>query len=209
MTTFSPILGMNFTGSQDDFIPQEGPEQFLDEVGTPKITGSEVTGEGWVTIYHALDGRAAVVNRWQLSPEGGNLLVRVFGADPNLPPGMEGKRVWSTGPIEGKTPWEGNIQCGLFPGTADCTHCHKPHPANEAFVEFYREWGLQPCRSAHLASPYEAQRHMQLRHKSAWEQIKLHKEERQREEDRELQREMLRTLTRNVGTQELSEVKKK
>ena len=60
------------------------------------------------------------------------------------------------------------------------------HPSNPEREEYDR-WGLPVCTSEHLASPGEVIRHMQMRHPSANNVIKVQQEKRERERDLQAQ----------------------
>ncbi|MCH8990546.1 MAG: hypothetical protein IIA44_02175 [Acidobacteria bacterium] len=67
-------------------------------------------------------------------------------------------------------------------GETKCT-LHPDNPEREE----YDAWGLPVCTSEHLASPGEVVRHMQMRHPSANNVIKVQQEKRDRERDLQAQ----------------------
>lgn len=79
---------------------------------------------------------------------------------------LAGNRVFSITPT--KKYQGGQVKCML-------------HPSGPQRAQF-DTWGLPVCKSEHLASPGDMQRHMALRHKSAWSVIQKADDERKHQE---------------------------
>lgn len=82
------------------------------------------------------------------------------------------------------------------------------NPAHENFDTYFDIVG-QVCGEAHGMNPkagipnrFQQRRHMQLKHRNAWEAIREEEERLRREEDRELQRDTARALAAVRGREE-------
>lgn len=89
-------------------------------------------------------------------------------------PGLAGKRVFSSTQLGEYV--RGNVKCLLHP--------YRPERAE------YDKMGMPTCLSAHLPSEYEAERHMENKHHSAWERIEKMKERKEEEEEKKRQAEI-------------------
>lgn len=148
-----------------------------DDVVGPIVIG-RITSAGHVFIYDTRSGDRSKCNRNMLPSK-----LKQKREDGSLvftlkKPSFEPKR--------------GILKCML----------HLKSPERES----YDELGLPVCRKANLISPYEVERHMQKRHKTAWEAIKHENQEAEkaelkaeRQEDRELQRQLLTKVAEPNG----------
>lgn len=163
----------------------------------PEGPGTSVSdmGPGWVPLYRMDNGEKI----WVLRPLRDNVLRkrydRVTASDR---PDLIGKPVFSITPIA--APFLGQSRCPLFPGVEQCAKCGEAHAPSAEWAT-YQTMGLPRCLSAHLASEYEAQRHLRIFHPTANTVIQDRKAELRRVEDRELQQETLKALTANIGRQ--------
>ena len=95
----------------------------------------------------------------------------------------DGSRVFTT--IRPKElPKRGIIKCLLHPDNPNRQH--------------YNEIGLPVCMKSNITSPYELKRHMQRRHKTAWEALEEERIQKERDEDRALQRALIEASRGNI-----------
>ena len=71
------------------------------------------------------------------------------------------------------------------------------HPDNPQRKQF-DAWGLPICTAAHLAAPGEAQKHMELRHKSAYAIIQRDQNEQKRQEQIDVQTALAKAVLQAV-----------
>ena len=158
----------------------QSPEEAAQLVGlepegelTFQPTAVQVNAESKVlTVYHTVTGeprtmplvyaRTAVLKRFR-AKDG---------------PGLAGKFVFTPRKEDAPEYKLGSVTCLLHPS--------RPERA------VYDTWGLPVCMSAHLPSEYEAERHTENDHTSAWDRMKEMKQRRREDEDRERQSESLR-----------------
>ena len=147
-------------------------------------TGGAIPGTGFRWVYNTLTGEKIAVHKNRIAN-----VLKAQHSDPAYPDHV-GKPVFSQTPTVSRQ--LGMTPCVLFPGVAKCNACgeaHPPHP--DGWLR--RMPGVKPCLSAHLANDYEALRHLQKRHTTAYTLIKEAQEQDRRDEDRALQRRTLET----------------
>mgnify|MGYP001563330414 FL=1 len=140
-----------------------------------KPTGVQISHNSRpVTIYHTVTGEPRTMP-WLYAQ---TALLKKFRAKDG--PGLADKFVFRAKPT---VPWVlGSVKCLL----------HPDRPERNT----YNSWGLPVCRSEHFPSNFEAERHMQTDHPSAWGRIEEVNERKREDEDRHLQREGIKTQNR-------------
>ena len=109
-------------------------------------------------LYHRFDGRTVVVPAY-MSPK---LLAQRVPSD--APAEYRGKSAWSIVPTNNYVP--GNVKCLL-------------HADQDEIVKAeIQTIGLTSgrCTKAHIHTPFDLERHMELKHKREWAAIKSHRE---------------------------------
>lgn len=148
------------------------------------ITGRVIPGTGFRWIYNTLTGEKIAVHKNRIAT-----VLKAKHSDPSYPDHV-GKPVFSLAPTVPRQ--LGTTLCFLFPGIDQCPACGKAHPPHpDGWLR--RMPGVKPCLAAHLANDYEALRHLQKRHSTAYALIQEAKEQDRRDEDRMLQRRTLET----------------
>jgi len=117
---------------------------------------------GYVILYDTQSGEPSKINRNMLA-------AKLKQTRP------DGKPVFSTKQLV--KPIRGIYKCLL--------HSDDPNRPE------YNKMGLPVCRKANLTNPYEVRRHMQKRHKTAWEAIEEIRINKEKLEDREFQRSIV------------------
>lgn len=137
---------------------------------------SERTGK-WVNLYETRTGEKRTINRVNLAEA-----LNAKHKDRSFPEWV-GKPLFSRRPT---VEWVvGQYKCFL-------------HPDQPQRGEYDRR-GYPTCASGHLASEYEARRHMQLRHKATWAAILEQRSEEERKEQLEAQRQQTAALLALAG----------
>lgn len=108
----------------------------------------------------------------------------------------DGSHIWTL--KQPPIPWKagGDYKCLL----------HQDNPNRK----HYDELGLPVCRKANLTSPYQVQRHMQKRHKTAWATLEQERIAREKAEERKFQEELLtKVAAAGTGTEPKPKTKRK
>lgn len=156
------------TVGEKDTLEQLAAIERLQEP-TLKVEGVQVDpGSKLVTLYHRVTGEPRTIPR-VYAPSA--LLKRYKIGE------FAGQLVFSTTPT---VPYVlGSVKCLLHPSRAERGE--------------YDALGLPVCKGEHFPSEFEATRHTQVDHASAWLRLENIKTERRREEDRKLQLDAIQT----------------
>ena len=167
MEALEQMMAEETSKSQEELEQLEGvgQELTLEPTGVQTDAGSKL-----VTIYHRLTGAPRTIPKVYAE----QALLKRFRAKDGA--GLDGTFVFSTKPT---VPYVlGTVRCLLHPSQPE-----RPQ---------YDAWGIPTCHSEHFPSEYEARRHVENDHPSAWTRLQQIKTEAQAEEDRMLQRESIR-----------------
>jgi len=132
-----------------------------------------MTSAGYVWIYDSVTGEVSKTNR--------NMLKSQLGKKR-----PDGSFVFTTVKPNIVFKAGGDLKCML----------HKDGP-NRAL---YDTLGLPVCPKANLRNPYEVRRHMQKRHKTAWESLEEERKEKERQEELSVRRLMVEGMTNRQAT---------
>lgn len=146
---------------------------------------SEVKGPGWVKLWNTRTGEEVKVNRWLLKDA-----LKKKHDDPAYPAFMT-KPLFTTKEMDNKV--RGKFACYLYGGNPVCPACKKSHKPHSDF-SLYQSWGMRPCVSAHLQSPFDVRSHMEKKHKREWAAIREYEEKEEKKIDQERQDKLLEIL---------------
>ena len=159
--------------------PNETEPRGIDELTEDEIEATADTDESRrVTIYETRTGEPRSIPRvnrpW---------VLQKLHVDENYPD-LLGKPVFSEQPV------------GSFKQGEQLCMLHRDHPASGPYLER----GTDPCIANKIPSPYEVDRHMEIKHPRVWNAMKAEREQREREQDRQERREMMAMLMGTKGS---------